>query len=153
MGSHFLPQGIFLTQGSSPCLVSPALAGRFFTTVPSRKLMPQGDKTVNQYILLFVLWNFAKTSQCWVFLSSWEPHALLKITVNFSFEFHSWQGKTYKRSTNNIIFPPSPLYFGNFKHYICIRYYRIYTSWLSKVHEQINFQISKEKGKRKGKKK
>ena len=38
------------------------------------------------------------------------------------------KGKTYKRSTNNIIFPPSPLYFGNFKHYICIRYYRIYTS-------------------------
>ena len=34
-GCHFLLQGIFLTQGSSP--VSPALAGRFFTAVPAGK--------------------------------------------------------------------------------------------------------------------
>ena len=35
MGCHalfHLFQGIFLTQGSNPCLMSPALAGRFFTT-------------------------------------------------------------------------------------------------------------------------
>ena len=32
VGCHALLQGIFLTQGSKPCLVSPALAGRFFTT-------------------------------------------------------------------------------------------------------------------------
>ena len=33
VGSHFLLQGIFLTQGSNLCLLtSPALAGRFFTT-------------------------------------------------------------------------------------------------------------------------
>ena len=32
VGSHFLLQGIFLTQGSNLCLLtSPALAGRFFT--------------------------------------------------------------------------------------------------------------------------
>ena len=39
-GSHFLLQGIFPTQGSNPglfSLVSPALAGRFFTTVPPGK--------------------------------------------------------------------------------------------------------------------
>ena len=29
---HFLLQGIFLTQGSNPQFMSPALAGRFFTT-------------------------------------------------------------------------------------------------------------------------
>ena len=29
---HALLQGIFLTQGSNPCLKSPALAGEFFTT-------------------------------------------------------------------------------------------------------------------------
>ena len=29
---HVLLQGFFLTQGSNPCLTSPALAGRFFTT-------------------------------------------------------------------------------------------------------------------------
>ena len=34
MGSQFLLQGIFLTQGPMS-LVSPALAGRIFTTVPS----------------------------------------------------------------------------------------------------------------------
>ena len=34
-GCHFLLQGIFLTQGSSP--VSPALASRFFTAVPAGK--------------------------------------------------------------------------------------------------------------------
>ena len=32
MGCHALLQKIFLTQGSNPCLLSPALAGRFFTT-------------------------------------------------------------------------------------------------------------------------
>ena len=39
VGFHFLPQGIFLTQESDPrSLVPPALAGRFFTTVPYGKL-------------------------------------------------------------------------------------------------------------------
>jgi len=33
-GCHFLLQGIFLTQGSHPHLLSPALAGRFFTIEP-----------------------------------------------------------------------------------------------------------------------
>ena len=33
IGGHALLQGIFLTQGLNPsCLMSPALAGRFFTT-------------------------------------------------------------------------------------------------------------------------
>ena len=32
VGCHALLQGIFLTQGSNPCLMSPALAGMFFTT-------------------------------------------------------------------------------------------------------------------------
>ena len=32
VGCHFLLQGIFLTQESNLCLLSPALAGRFFTT-------------------------------------------------------------------------------------------------------------------------
>ena len=37
VGCHFLLHGIFLTQGSNPCVASPALAGRFFTTEPPRK--------------------------------------------------------------------------------------------------------------------
>ena len=37
VGFHFLLQGIFLTQESNPCLSSPALASRFFTTVPHGK--------------------------------------------------------------------------------------------------------------------
>ena len=32
IGCHALLQGIFLTQGSDLCLLSPALAGKFFTT-------------------------------------------------------------------------------------------------------------------------
>ena len=32
VGCHALPQGNFPTQGSNPCLMSPALAGGFFTT-------------------------------------------------------------------------------------------------------------------------
>ena len=31
-GSHTLLQGIYIIQGSNPCLMSPALAGGFFTT-------------------------------------------------------------------------------------------------------------------------
>ena len=34
---HSLLQEIFLTQGSNPCLLVPALAGRFFTTEPPGK--------------------------------------------------------------------------------------------------------------------
>ena len=38
MGCHFLLQGIFLTQGSNPSLLtSPALAGGFCTTEPPGK--------------------------------------------------------------------------------------------------------------------
>ena len=33
VGCHFLFQRIFLTQVSNPCLLSPTLAGRFFTTI------------------------------------------------------------------------------------------------------------------------
>ena len=32
VGCHVLLQGVFLTQGSNLCLMSPALAGGFFTT-------------------------------------------------------------------------------------------------------------------------
>ena len=39
VGSHFLLQGIFLTQGSNP-LASPALAGRFLTTRATRETWP-----------------------------------------------------------------------------------------------------------------
>ena len=37
MGYHALLQGIFPTQGSNPSLMSPALAGGFFTTEPPGK--------------------------------------------------------------------------------------------------------------------
>ena len=32
VGCHALLQGIFPTQGSNPCLMSPTLIGKFFTT-------------------------------------------------------------------------------------------------------------------------
>ena len=32
VGCHFLPQGIFLTQGSNQCLCVSCIAGEFFTT-------------------------------------------------------------------------------------------------------------------------
>ena len=37
MSCYFLPQVVFLTQGSNPSLASPALAGLFFNTVPPGK--------------------------------------------------------------------------------------------------------------------
>ena len=37
VGCHFLHQGIFLTQGINPHLMSPALTGRVFATVPLGK--------------------------------------------------------------------------------------------------------------------
>ena len=41
VGCHFLLQGIFWTQGANWCpFVSPALAGRFFTTAPPGKMQP-----------------------------------------------------------------------------------------------------------------
>ena len=44
VGCHVLLQGVFLTQGSNLCLMSPALAGGFFTTEPPRKpIFPQDD--------------------------------------------------------------------------------------------------------------
>ena len=37
VGCHAFLQGILLTQGSNPCLMSPALTGRFFTTSATRE--------------------------------------------------------------------------------------------------------------------
>ena len=37
VGCHYLLSRIFLTQGWNPCLLPPALAGRFFTTAPPEK--------------------------------------------------------------------------------------------------------------------
>ena len=45
MGSHTLLQGIFLTQGLNPCLISPALAGRFFTTSATKSWAPREEET------------------------------------------------------------------------------------------------------------
>ena len=44
---YFPLQSIFLTQGSNLCLLSPALAGGFFTTAPSGKphVLSSGDDT------------------------------------------------------------------------------------------------------------
>ena len=37
VGCHLLLQGVFLTQGSNPSLLSPVLAGSFFTSEPPGK--------------------------------------------------------------------------------------------------------------------
>ena len=59
VGSHSLLQGIFLTQGLKPSLLSPALAGRFSTTViPGNPLMILG---LHKYTTLS--YNF---KPCWV---------------------------------------------------------------------------------------
>ena len=47
VGCHFLLQVIFPTQGQNSCLVSPALAGGFFSTVPPGK--PINDVTSVQF--------------------------------------------------------------------------------------------------------
>ena len=56
---HLLLQGIFLTQGLNPCLISsPALAGRLFTTKPPRKPLitsPHLTETNSWYILEHLL--------------------------------------------------------------------------------------------------
>ena len=41
LGCHFLFQGIFPTQGSNPCLMSSALAGKFFITSDTWEVPPQ----------------------------------------------------------------------------------------------------------------
>lgn len=46
--SHFLLQGIFMTQESNLSLASPVLADGFFTTAPAGK--PLRKKTGNNYI-------------------------------------------------------------------------------------------------------
>ena len=53
VGCSVLFKGVFLTRGSNPCLLSPALAGGFFTTsalwealhpvLPIPKICPQGQ--------------------------------------------------------------------------------------------------------------
>ena len=44
VGCHFLLQGLFPTQGSNPNLLSPALAGRFFTTCATWEVLGTGTK-------------------------------------------------------------------------------------------------------------
>ena len=57
MGCHALLQEIFPTQGSNPCLMSPALAGGFFTTEPPGKpdaLIQSSSVQSLSRVLLFV---------------------------------------------------------------------------------------------------
>ena len=48
---HFLLQGLFLTQGSNPCLVSPALAGGFFTAAPPGKAVCSETTLIYTFVL------------------------------------------------------------------------------------------------------
>ena len=43
VGCHFLLQGIFPTQGLNPCLMSPALAGGFFTASTTWEALHHND--------------------------------------------------------------------------------------------------------------
>ena len=47
---HALLSGIFLTQGSEPCLTSPVLAGRFFTTIAT---WSDTIDVINLFLLLY----------------------------------------------------------------------------------------------------
>ena len=50
---HFLHQGIFLTQGSNPFLMSPALAGGLFTTSTTWEVMIL-KKQIHIYICIYI---------------------------------------------------------------------------------------------------
>jgi len=67
VGWHFLFQGIFLAQGSSP--VPPALAGRFFTIAPPRK---------PNYYLTYLLLQKRKQNTLGAFWGSGRQHILLQ---------------------------------------------------------------------------
>ena len=51
VGCHFFLKGIFLTQGSNSHLLSPTLAGRFFTTDPPGKLHQGLGVSVTDHLL------------------------------------------------------------------------------------------------------
>ena len=53
MGCHALLQGIFPTQELNLCLLSPALAGRFFTTSTTWQAPTKGLHTFNSVVREF----------------------------------------------------------------------------------------------------
>ena len=63
VGCHFLLQDIFLTQASNP--VSPALAGRFFTTEPLGKPLSLTPETKSHFIHSFRKDLLIKTVRYW----------------------------------------------------------------------------------------
>jgi len=65
MGCHFLLQGIFVTRGWNPCLMSPALAGGFFTTSATGKRvssnLPKHPVSPGSWTFLsFILLSYTK---------------------------------------------------------------------------------------------
>ena len=78
---HALLQGIFPTQGSNPHLLSPALAGRFFTTEPPGK--PICIYIYNWITLLYTpkLTQHCKSNQLCVSMLSHFSHAQLFATL------------------------------------------------------------------------
>ena len=63
MGCQALLQGIFPTQGSNPCLMSPALSGRFFTSATWEAQPVYGqDQLLESPLFLQVAVTFSPTS-------------------------------------------------------------------------------------------
>ena len=60
VGCHFLLQGIFLTQGSNLNLMSPALAGGFFTNYTQIKI--KKNKNKKRLKVLFKKWHYCVSS-------------------------------------------------------------------------------------------
>ena len=60
VGCHALLQGIFLTQGLNPQLMSPGLAGGFFTTSATSKEMELGT-----YYLMGIVYQTGKMKKSW----------------------------------------------------------------------------------------
>ena len=54
VGFHALFQGIFLTQGSNPCLISPELAVVFFTTSTSWETQSNVCMCVNMNVCTYI---------------------------------------------------------------------------------------------------
>ena len=89
VGCHFLFQGIFLTQESNPCLLmSPALAGGFFTTCATWEVHPFYEQVPTQGKAQVTLESVPWSSH-FVHISMFPGVNILSWTQYF-FKAHTW---------------------------------------------------------------
>ena len=114
VGCHFLLQNIFPTQGLNPSLASPALAGRFFTTVSPGKPMS---------CLLLFFWDDLQKSRNFTQNSKF----LASFTIRESgraIPYPSWQRFTWGTCTPRATTSPTSAHFTLVKQPLCpVRHY------------------------------